>query len=83
MEHRWINLYSVYDTVAQEYGPLFEAISDDVAQRSYYELIVNSRFASEYNLVKKAKYCKVFGEIDTSEPAKLVCSGIPEKYVKQ
>jgi len=33
------NLYVVYDTLAQESGPIFEAKNDEVAKRAYDQLV--------------------------------------------
>ena len=34
-----IKLYSIFDTVAEQYGPLFQAANVDVANRSFKNLI--------------------------------------------
>jgi hypothetical protein len=35
-------LYSIFDKVAEEFGPLFEAKNDGVALRNYFQLVKNS-----------------------------------------
>lgn len=36
---RKVRLYSVYDSIAQEFGPLYEAVNDAVAYRKFNMLI--------------------------------------------
>lgn len=43
-------IYVIYDKVAEEYGPLFEAVNDKVAARSYAKVIQGSK-PEEYQLV--------------------------------
>lgn len=45
-------LYSVYDRVAEEYGPVFEARNDAVAIRAYKDLFAKSLHGplNEYDL---------------------------------
>lgn len=43
-------IYVIYDKVAEEYGPLFEAVNDNVAARSFVQTIRNQNL-SEYQLV--------------------------------
>ncbi|QXP07849.1 MAG: nonstructural protein [Arizlama microvirus] len=45
------HVYSVFDTIAKKYGPLFHAINDLVAVR-YYKKIISSvpGYEKEYNL---------------------------------
>jgi len=46
-----MNLYTVFDVIADEAGPLFEAKNDRVAVRQYQNLLSQSRLdASEYKL---------------------------------
>lgn len=37
-----MKLYSVCDSVAEEYGPVFEAKNDDVAKRSFKQILDKS-----------------------------------------
>lgn len=37
------NLYCIYDKVAQESGPIFEAKNDGVAERMYFDLVHNQQ----------------------------------------
>lgn len=36
-------LYSVYDSVAQEYGPIFQAKNDDVAMRNVIQMFTDMK----------------------------------------
>lgn len=42
--------YSIYDSVAKEYGPLFPAKNDDVAKRHYKALLRDIPDKEEYKL---------------------------------
>lgn len=45
-------LYTIYDKVAEEHGPLFEAVNDAIAHRSYSDLIskLPANIMSDYEL---------------------------------
>lgn len=45
-------LYSVYDMMATKYGPIFEALNDEVASRQFCLLLdkVDKRFRKDYML---------------------------------
>jgi hypothetical protein len=45
-----MGLYTVYDRVAEQSGPLFESLNDGVAMRSF-KMIVVEKDASEYKLL--------------------------------
>ena len=48
-----IYLYSVYDSVAQCYGPVIEALNDAVAMRRYNQLIDEVKVGkADYSLVR-------------------------------
>ena len=50
-------VYTVYDRVAEQAGPLMEAINDKVAVRAYKQLIAGQHLEpSEYNLVRLGMY---------------------------
>jgi hypothetical protein len=51
-------LYSVLDTVAEEYGPLFEAVNENVAKRSFMQLSKKVHNPDDYVLCQ-------FGIFDT------------------
>lgn len=45
-------LYSVYDKVAEMFGPTFEAVNDQVAQRNFRALLKESFDKEDYQLFK-------------------------------
>lgn len=45
-----VHLYAIYDTVAEEFGPLYQAINDGVALRNYFNFMVNIDFKDDYQL---------------------------------
>lgn len=63
------NIYTIYDTVAQEAGPIFEAKNDAIANRAVYQLIKSQGIRiNEYKLLN-------IGYINT-ENAELVPSAV-------
>lgn len=55
-----VNIYTIYDILAKECGPIFQAKNDDVAVRAFYSLLSDTpnTMANEYEI-----YC--LGEFDT------------------
>lgn len=55
-----VNIYTIYDTVAKECGPIFQAKNDEVAVRAFHGLIGDTPNvkATDYEI-----YC--LGEFDT------------------
>jgi len=45
-----IGLYSVYDKIAKEYGPTFEAVNENTAKRSFMQLIQKVYNPADYIL---------------------------------
>lgn len=65
-------LYTVYDTVAMEAGPIFQARNDAVAVRAFKRMMTEDHVNdADYRL-----YC--VGEFDTDD---LVVTSIPSKEV--
>lgn len=66
-----MKVYSIYDKVAKECGPLFTAKNDDVAVRNFKNLLVSERVSnpSDYMLYN-------LGEFDPDQPI-LVGFGVP------
>ena len=62
-----VNVYTIYDTVAKECGPIYQAKNHDVASRGFKSLISDTPNVnvSDYDL-----YC--LGEFDTEK-----CSFVP------
>lgn len=56
-------LYSVFDTMAKRFGPIFEAVTDEVAARQFIKMMdkVDVRFQPEYELFRVAKFNNVSG----------------------
>lgn len=51
LEFNRMGLYVVYDTVAHESGPVFEARNDRVALRNYDILMKDIKYRSDYHLL--------------------------------
>lgn len=59
-----VNLYSVFDSVAKEYGPLFYCKNGEVAQRAFHELIDGTSSPSDYELSYLGTFDTEIGTID-------------------
>ena len=46
-----MNLYTIYDTVAKECGPVFEAKNDGTATRSYLSMLKSQNLRSDEYLM--------------------------------
>ena len=55
-----VNIYTIYDSVAKECGPIFQAKNHDVAVRAFHSLMAETSnvMSTDYDL-----YC--LGEFDT------------------
>lgn len=62
-------VYSVYDIKAQRYGPLYEAINDEVASRNFIGLMCNVEpiFRPEYRLFRIGYFDFISGELVQNE----------------
>ena len=62
-----VNIYTIYDSVAKECGPIFQAKNHDVAVRAFHSLMAEASnvLSTDYDL-----YC--LGEFDTEK-----CSFVP------
>ena len=45
-----VKLYSVCDTVAEEFGPIYSCKNDEVAKRAFHDLIKDSSSPLDYDL---------------------------------
>lgn len=63
-------IYSIKDTVAQEFGPIFQAKNDDVALRNFHSALLKVPNPEEYELY----YLGTF-DVDTGS----LYGGIPNK----
>ena len=61
-------LYTIYDKVAQETGPIFEAKNDAVASRSARNLLSKSLSADDYKLLRVGFTDKSTGVITIEIP---------------
>lgn len=63
-------VYSIFDTVAGVYGPLFEAINERVAIRNYNTVIsrVNEDCKADYKLYKLGVFNAKTGDIEVFKP---------------
>lgn len=73
-------LYSVNDSKAKRFGPLFEAVNDEVAARKFIQVMrsVEQPFREEYGLYYIGEFDFVNGGLIQSEPPRLVPVIIPE-----
>lgn len=56
-------LYSVYDKVAKEYGPLFEAVNDGIAQRKFDSLEAPPIVKKDLELYRCGDFTRTDGRI--------------------
>ncbi len=60
------NIYSIYDSVAEEYGPIFNAKSDAVAKRAVSGILNSGEIRSnDYDLYCLGTYNTDTGEINS------------------
>lgn len=58
-----MNVYSIFDMVAQECGPLFESINDGVAVRHMVQAMRNVENPAEYQLVHVGEVIRETGQV--------------------
>lgn len=68
-----VRLYSVFDRVAMEYSPAFEAINDGVALRMFADHVKDNPHAEDYKVL-------CIGEFDRSKGT-LSSAGLPVECV--
>lgn len=51
-------LYSIRDDLAQQWGPVFEAVNDAVALREYARIMAKVDQKSDYRLIRLASFCR-------------------------
>lgn len=59
-----VNLYSILDSVAKEYGPIFYCKNAEVAQRAFHELIDDTSNPLDYELCYLGTFDTEIGTID-------------------
>lgn len=67
-------VYSVEDTISEEYGPLFEAVNDRVAIRQFQNLLKKVQYPSDFNL-HRVGYFGPSGQLELSDGDSLVIGG--------
>ena len=77
----YIGLYSVKDVVAEELGPVFMAVNDGVALRSFSKLIQDVPEPQEYELYSVGVFKPDSGRIITldDEPRKVAFLVSPDR----
>jgi len=50
------SLYTVYDKVAKESGPIFQAHNDQVAMRSFSQMPIDEKVKGDFELIKLGEY---------------------------
>jgi hypothetical protein len=62
-------LFTVWDEAAKKFGPIFEAINVDVAERQYIQLVqtIPPRFRNEFKLMQIGSYSYITGEIEQNK----------------
>lgn len=71
-----MNIYSVKDTVAKEFGPVFESKNDDVAKRQFKKLIESNPVEpKEFELYKVAAFDHDTGIFTYGLKPTLLCDG--------
>ena len=74
-----MRLYVIYDQVAQEGGPIFQAINDGVARRSYKAFLAQSQVEpNEYKLICVGVYNAETMHIDSFDVPLDVTKGLDE-----
>lgn len=76
-----MNLYTVKDSVAEEFGPLFQAKNDGVATRMFLELLKQTKQPFEYKLFMVGQFDHDTGLIDPVSPEPVVLSLVEEELI--
>lgn len=53
-------LYTIYDRIAEDYGPIFEAVNNSVALRQFNNIMQKTEYPDDYKLIH-------VGEIDFAD----------------
>lgn len=62
------NLYTIKDTVAEEAGPVFQAINDGVAIRRTIQLLIDVPDSEEYKLYRVGTFDSFSMSVTSEEP---------------
>lgn len=76
----FVGLYTIYDRLAQEPGPIFTAVNDEVANRKFqqamkeveykedYQLHCVGYFGKDMSLVPELKLVNIYSEVKDEKP---------------
>lgn len=70
-----MTVYAIYDTVAQESGPLFEAKNDGIALRNFENFLGKTHLVDDFRLYAVGEYDKESMVLVGYEKARLVRLG--------
>jgi len=71
-------LFVVYDRVAEESGPIFEAVNVGVALRKYREILKNSSVSpEEYQLLQIGTFDHATNKLVPFTPPESIALGVP------
>lgn len=79
------NIYSIKDNVAEQFGPLFEAVNDKVAARSFVQQMskIDKRYVKDYTLYNLGSYNTKSGELMQDHlPVSVYIYDVSDGYVK-
>ena len=62
------NVYTVYDKVAEEAGPPFTAVNDNIARRMFANMNIPQALKSDYQLVRIGFYDSKDMQLAVDEP---------------
>jgi len=72
-------LFVVYDRIAEESGPVFEAVNTGVAIRNYRAILSRANnYPEEYQLLQVGTYDHTINQGVIFEKPECVCWGLPE-----
>lgn len=72
------NVYTIYDKVAEESGPLFQAINHGVARRSFLKVITEADPATreDYQLIHVGEFDTMTSILTPREPEQVVSTQV-------
>lgn len=76
-------LYVIFDRVAQESGPVFEAKNDGVARRQYEQASANQPYAHEMMLLRIGEVDHELNKVTPVFPAVEVSVTNPETWIEE
>lgn len=71
-----MNLYVIYDRVAEQSGPIFEAINDGIAFRQYEQVMRQATIPDDYMLLRVGSIDHDINKVDTIYPAEEIYVGL-------